>query len=224
MSSDSFTFLSPSHNSTSCIDHVLRAGDLILSNMKVVYDCAIFDHFPLSVTLDVEVSDSFNSIKYDLSKKFVNWDKFDKNDYICKSENFLRNFNICDEIGCNIDHRIEIDECYNLIVNSILDASKDYCYVRKNKFMPVIGWNTHCRVKYQEAREALIEWIADGKVRSGDKFELTKATRKVFVNALNYFKKNSDKISNEIIANKYKSKDCKAFWNNCDNLISEIDG
>ena len=69
------TFLSPSHNSTSSIDHVLRAGDLILSNMKVLYDCAfcaIFDHFPLSVTLDVEVSESFNSIKYDLSKKFVN--------------------------------------------------------------------------------------------------------------------------------------------------------
>ena len=129
--------------------------------MKVLYDCAIFDHFPLSVTLDVEVSESFNSIKYYLSKKFVNWDKFDKYDYICKSEFFLRNFNICEEIGCNIDHRIEIDECYNLIVNSILDASKDYCYARKNKFMPVIGWNTHCRVKYQESREALIEWIAE---------------------------------------------------------------
>ena len=57
------------------------------------------------------------------------------------------------------------------------------------------------------------------------------ARRKVFVNALNYCKKNRDIISDKIIANKYKSKDSKAFWKEVkkrktDGIlsISEVDG
>ena len=78
----------------------------------------------------------------------------------------------------------------------------------------------------------LLDWIADGKVRSGSKIELMKARRKVFVNALNYCKKkNRDIISDKFIANKYKSKDSKAFWKEVKKRktggilsISEVDG
>ena len=189
MTPDTFTFLSPSHSSTSWIDHVLCSGDITLPNFKILYDCAIYDHFPLSVTLDVEVTDSLYTIKCNLIQKFINWELFDKQTYICKSESLLRDLNICDKIGCTVDHRNEINEYYNLIVGSILEASEPYCHKIKTKFTPVPGWNTHCRDKYSEAREALLDWIADGKVRSGSKFELMKDRRKVFVNALNYCKK-----------------------------------
>ena len=93
MTPDTFTFLSPSHSSTSSIDHVLCSGYITLSNFKILYDCAIFDHFPLSVTLDVEVTDSLYSIKCNLTQKFINWELFDKQTYIGKSESLLRDLN-----------------------------------------------------------------------------------------------------------------------------------
>ena len=144
MTPDTFTFLMPSNSCTSWINHVLCSGDITLSNFKILYDCAIFDHFPLSVTLDIEVTDSLYKIKCNLTQKFINWELFDKQTYIGKSESLLRDLNICDKIGCTVDHRNEINEYYDLIVRSILEASEPYCHKIKTKFTPVPGWNTHC--------------------------------------------------------------------------------
>lgn len=58
-----------------------------------------------------------------------------------------------------------------------------------------------------------------------------KDTRKLFINALNYCKKNKQKISNNIIGEKYKSRNCKKILKEVkrrrpgnNNIVSEIDG
>ena len=93
------------------------------------------------------------------------------------------------------------------------------------------GWNRYCKARYSEARAALFEWISDGRQRFGDTFEKMKQTRKIFINALNYCKKNKDKISDNVIADKYRTGDCKEFWKevnkrrtNYNPILCEIDG
>ena len=151
--------------------------------------------------------------------------------YVSEAERLFSNLSICDTLGCIIDHGDDIDTSYDLIIDYILSASANYQCIKKEKFVPVTVWNQYCKEKYCTAREAVIDWINDGKARSGEKFELMKCTRKIFVNALNYCKAHKEAISNEIIASKFQSKDSKGFWKEvkkrkCNNLskLTEIDG
>jgi hypothetical protein len=232
---DTFTYLSPSHNTTSWIDHVLCSGDIILSDIGVKYNLAIFDHFPLSINLklniDINCDDSYNVNKDKLIKSFIDWKFFDCGEYVYKAELALCDLNICDKIGCTIDHCDEINKNYNLIVGALKEASENFAFVTESKFTPVTGWNSYCRDKYHSARNALRDWIAEGKMRIGDNFDKMKETRKLFVNALNYCRKNKEKIGDEILAKKFKSKHGKEFWNEVkkrrpDNKtnVNEIDG
>ena len=53
--SDSFTYLCPSRNSTSWLDHVICTKGLVskVSDISINYSRALFDHFPVSISLNV---------------------------------------------------------------------------------------------------------------------------------------------------------------------------
>ena len=93
-------------------------------------------------------------------------------------------------------------------------------------------WNRYCKARYSEVHAALFEWISDGRQRFGDTFEKMKQTRKIFINSLNYCKKNKDKLSDNFIADKYRTGNCKELWkevnkrrtNNYNSKLCEIDG
>ena len=93
-------------------------------------------------------------------------------------------------------------------------------------------WNRYCKARYSEVHAALFEWISDGRQRFGDTFEKIKQTRKIFINSLNYCKKNKDKLSDNFIADKYRTGDCKELWkevnkrrtNNYNSKSYETDG
>ena len=55
--SDTFTFLCPSKDSTSWLDHVLCSQDMKgkILNIAVNYETALYDHFPLLFSLDIVV-------------------------------------------------------------------------------------------------------------------------------------------------------------------------
>ena len=234
---ETFIYISPSHNSTSWLDHMLCTGDIpisdawTMSDVKVMYDVSIFDHLPLCASLDLAVERSLENVKDQLVRRFVDWEKLDRHVYVSEAERLFSNFSICDTLGCTIDHRDDIDTSYDLIIDYILSTSANYQCVKKEKFVPVTGWNKYCKEKYCTAKEAVIDWINDGKARSGEKFELMKCTRKIFVNVLNYCKAHKEAISNEITASKFQSKDSKGYWKEvkrrkCNNLskLTEIDG
>ena len=164
-------------------------------------------------------------------RQFIDWTKFDEEVYNGKLEELLCGISICDNVGCIFDHRKQIDDCYEQIIRSISEASQDFLYDRKTKFTPVPGWNKYCKERYSEARVALIEWISEGKARFGDKFNRMKENRKIFVRSLNYCKNNRDRISNDIIVNKFRERKSKEFWkevnsrkNNVRNKTTEVDG
>ena len=93
-------------------------------------------------------------------------------------------------------------------ISSQFFTDKKICHKGKR----VVGWNNHCRVLYNLAREKFLEWHTDGKIRFGQKFEEMKTSRKDFKQALNYCRKNETKIKRENIFQKFALRNKKKFW------------
>ena len=53
---DTFTYLSPAHNSTSWLDHIISTSDLNISNISIKYDISLYDHFPLCADISIPVN------------------------------------------------------------------------------------------------------------------------------------------------------------------------
>ena len=88
---DTFTYLSPSHNSTSWLDHVLCSGDVNVTEIKILHEFALFDHFPVFTVIGMETGESLINLKDNLVKHFVDWGKFNKEEYVCKMEALMSN-------------------------------------------------------------------------------------------------------------------------------------
>ena len=80
------------------------------------------------------------------------------------------------------------------------------------KFTPVPGWNQFCRQLHCTARAAFLTWAETGKIRFGEIFEEMKATRRNFIDALNYCKSNRNKIIDMQIASSFRDKNMNDFW------------
>ena len=101
---DTFTYLSPAHDSTKWLDHVIctRQTSELLCNFKIEYELCLFDHFPISfelITPSHSINESCDS-KEHLEEKFVYWSKMSQSDlhdyktkleYLITSDFFLNN-------------------------------------------------------------------------------------------------------------------------------------
>ena len=70
---DSFTYLSAAHNSTSWLDHIVSSGGVKVNDVRILYDLALFDHFPIGMSLYVDENPSVGqSIRsFDLINELV---------------------------------------------------------------------------------------------------------------------------------------------------------
>ena len=50
---DSCTYISPAHNTTAWLDHVITNKNTSIKNIEICYDIAVYDHFPVSFSLEV---------------------------------------------------------------------------------------------------------------------------------------------------------------------------
>ena len=57
--------------------------------------------------------------------QFVDWPNVDKVVYNNKEESMLCNIDICDKLGCFVDHREQISLNYKLKVNALITACDD---------------------------------------------------------------------------------------------------
>ena len=139
----------------------------------------------------------------------------------------------CHDEKCNNDeHRPQLDLMYDLILESISEAS--YCLPHLNqsrKKIEIVGWNDYCKILYDEARRDFMLWLNDGRIRQGVIFENMKRSRKLFKNALNYCKQNEMKIRKENLLKKFLNGNKNCFWKDVSKLkgtsrnkVSLIDG
>ena len=126
---DTFTYLSPSHNSTSWLDHVLCSGDVTVTDIKVLNNLSLFDHFPITVKIDLKSGETLIPENKNHVRQFIDWTKFDEEVYNGKLEELLCSISICDKVGCIFVHRKQMDDCYEQIIRSISEASHDFCMI-----------------------------------------------------------------------------------------------
>ena len=159
---DSFTCLSPSHNTTSWLDHIVSNNCFSLQNISIDFNAVSFDHFPVSA--DFIIEGNINYVK--AGDEFVDWQKFDRDAieiYNFQCENNLQNVDICDVLGCNqLEHCQKIDDAFEIILQTFKSATQDYRHKKVIKFVPVPGWNEHCKDLHEKARQAFVAWCMCG--------------------------------------------------------------
>lgn len=235
--SNTFTYLSSAHNTTSWLDHIITSESITLTDVHVKYNCALFDHFPIAANVILDKTITINNFNNQINLEFYDWNKFDdevKTIYNERVELHLSNCNlldfICHDRNCVDDHRNNINIAFNHFIDSLKFGSKDYLINKYKKFVPVPGWNDYCKDLYREARRCFLEWLNNGRIRYGEYFERMKHSRKEFNRALNYCKSNRQKIQNEKLARSFKGCNNNYFWkevksrNNNKISIDEVDG
>lgn len=234
MPDETFTYLSPSHNTTSWLDHVVYSRSVNVIGIDVLYNSALYDHFPISMNMNFRSLNNFKIPDRNIIERFVKWDNFD--DVVKASYNStivanLGSLDICDGVNCIAEHGYHLDKCYEKIVGEFRRGTEEYLCISKNKYKPVPGWNEFCKFKHNEARIAFLEWVRDGKNRFGPLFDRMKETRKVFREALKYCKDNAQRIRDDKLTRDLQNRNSREFWkevrsrnSNNEVDISEIDG
>ena len=219
---DTFTYLSPSHNTTSWLDHVVTTHNDLISNISVGYNMAIYDHFPLSMQLNMKSAVTVEPLPecQNLIKSFVDWKKMtpvkiqEYQDFV--SENLLHLFNeglMCKSYQCSsVIHKIHLQKSYDALINILLSSSSKYSFSVKRRHKVVPGWNDCCKTLYHIARNKFLIWKNKGKCRYGLDFEEMKSSRKNFKESLAACKKNEEYHRNAALASSYAKKNMNQFW------------
>lgn len=203
---DSFTYISSNENcSTSWIDHIISSHDSLVNDISIEYRHSFYDHIPMyfSLSLPGYLNVPPIPLKDNLLKEFISWNKLPEGaiqGYERTLSVFLQNHASdalsCRNVNCNIqNHKTELDEKYDFVCSCLKRASSPLkTIINKNKFKQVIGWNEHCKNLHSTARNAFLNWIRNGRIRSGILFLRMKETRTAFKKALDFCKKNENLI------------------------------
>ncbi|CAF4131091.1 unnamed protein product [Rotaria magnacalcarata] len=152
LQTDSFTYLSPGHDTTSWLDHVICSECMlrVISDVKIHYDMCLYDHFPLSFTLGLGLGHGEGKSVSDTS--FVMWNKLSVNDKtkICSNLDDLiltnpilnHEANYCYNYNCkNADHLDAIQKTYAKLIQILKLSTNEFSIVHKNVKKCVPEWN-----------------------------------------------------------------------------------
>ena len=162
LSSDTYTYYSEAHCTTSWLDHIISTSSAhsLINDVFVSYDYVTSDHVPLcleimqSKHLFTDISQKEN-IDSDCN---VQWDKLNDEELLCYKKSternlrsvFLQNevFDCCDVTCTDSLHLLAIDELYDNIINALVNSSRE-CVTNKikpcSRNMNVPGWNDICK-------------------------------------------------------------------------------
>ena len=191
-----FTYCSDNGQHTSWIDHVLcsKLLDDMITEIDTHNDYQSSDHKPLSVIFsqlglmscpNSRTNECQLNVRYD-------WDNADINCYRNTVYSGLNDVDIprC-LIGCchscdNTFHQSAIDDYYTSIMTCIRECTQGCIPTISGRSKPynVPGWTDLVKEKHETARAAFLEWVADGKPRSGYLHQMMCRTRVEFKRAL----------------------------------------
>ena len=221
---DTFTYLCPTKNTTSWLDHVLCTKDLAdnIFNVQVDYNGPLYDHFPLHFTLEFDFSYSTVSTD-DIKKEFVNWNKIsdkDKHDIQLKMDNLLNTLDLLDDevfnckvVRCNNKkHKARLDEIFRLMKEILLKSTENFRFIVERNFKIIPGWNDYLKDIHANARHHFLLWVKKGRPLEGIYLDNMKYTRSLFKNSLDRCRNNEDDIKQRKIAENFMNKKFKQFW------------
>ena len=222
---DCFTYLCPAKSTTSWLDHVLCTHDLIncVTNMKIDYEGALYDHFPLYFNLLFDIEFAVKEEEEVGRKEYVNWNRLtedDKRNIKVKIDMLLNEYElpdnelfVCSKLGCkNKKHRKLLDKLFKLMKTVLLQATEEYVIRVKDKYKIIPGWNDYLKDLYALARQYFLEWLRNGKPLNGIHISNMKQSRCKFKSALDQCRRDEEKIRNEKMVHNYRNKKYKDFW------------
>ena len=237
---DSFTYLCPSYNTSSWLDHILCTDELLLkvSNVFINYDISAFDHFPLQFDFSFSFNISHVLNEDELISNMVNWNDI-KNADIDFIKACIDNaidvhglfchelFSCTNERCSNSLHLRFIDDIFESMKNILLCATERYSVQRSRNFKIIPGWNDYVKHFHAEARRHFLLWKSNGKPLTGIFVDNMKSSRSKFKKALNECKVNENAIRRNKLLEKLHKKDYKGFWKEVDlirnNNIKDVD-
>jgi len=242
----SFTFYSSAHATVSWIDHVVTStsGHEIIKDVNIDYSILSSDHFPVTVTLDVDKISVNDETGKRSECKRIKWDKVsdsDLNKYTNNTKlysgqiNFQRDLVQCNDVNCeDHSHKTAISNLYEDLIK-VLTRASTHLETNNRKYRKVPGWDTYCKEIHSIAREHFLEWIANGRPRQGVFFDNMKVSRANFKRVIRDCLDKESTANCDLLAKHYLAKDTKQFWtkirsmtkvrdllsNNVDNIIGE---
>ena len=135
MPSDSFTYCSEAHSTTSWLDHCLSFHSLhsLIECMEILYGYISSDHHPLAVNFNICLQTQFVNVGKSYSTFLsLNWDvsSDSKYGYFLESGKLLSDIDLpidaiqCESIKCNNPNRLkDINTFYDNIIESLITAT-----------------------------------------------------------------------------------------------------
>ena len=222
--SESYTYVSSNDAcSSSWLDHICCSNLDMVRNPLIMYGQTVYDHIPISFDLGVPIA-----VRWVEERLFlpvvsnIKWDALtaaDKQIYSYTLDELCLEINYdalnCIDPNCISEcHRIDLAKLYVELMDCMDIAAADSLPNCKagHGGSPVIGWNNYCKELYKTARTKFLLWHAGGKIRMGQIFDEMKSSRRAFKNALNYCRKNENKIKRENILGKFSQANKSKFW------------
>ena len=218
--SDSYTYFSEAHNSTSWLDHICMSMNISsrVSRCDISYGTAVSNHFPLSCHVD------WGGNSMDLNEVVNNTEVIK---WSFESQDVVQNFSIkldealqpikleaCQMNNCRCkDCYSNLDNYYDLLTSTIKRVGIEVFGTNKtSKFQIVPGWKEFVKSYHEQAWNAFLEWRSIGSPRSGEVADRMRATRARFKLALRECRASEARLRAEAQAEKLYQKDMKAYW------------
>jgi len=78
----------------------------------------------------------------------------------------------------------------------------------------VPGWSYYVHDKHDEARQAFLVWVADGKPRCGIAYQTIYKTKAAFKQTLRFCRRHEEQMKAYLLAKSHDDKNAKTFWGN----------
>ena len=171
--SGTFTFYSESHHVTTWIDHCVCSwqAHTSISDINILCDIQCSDHFPMSLSLNIECIPRLLSDPSDSHNKYCNWSQSndqDKTRYNVTCNNLLSSLDInndaftCDDVKCT--HIDAVTNLYNDVTRCLNNAAS--CSIPQtvvtgtHHHTNVPGWNEYVKGSHDIARDIFKLWVS----------------------------------------------------------------
>jgi len=110
----------------------------------------------------------------------------------------------------------ELSDYYDNIITCIANATET-CIphsIKRHCQYSVPGWSYYVHDKHDEARQAFLVWVADGKPRCGIAYQTIYKTRAAFKQTLRFCRRHEEQMKAYSLAKSHDDKNAKTFWGN----------
>ena len=225
--SNTFTYVSAAHGSTSWLDHCLCSPSLhsTICGISVIYDVSVDDHLPLVIQCSIGPTNTAEPESTAAQSPRLQWnlstiDEISEYNHLIHEQFWMLHSTTlrtlhseCTGACMQTAHIAQLNECYSHLSGTIMLAGS-HCIKRSPTGHPksLPGWNLSVKRKHFVARQSFLTWRSCGSPREGLEASLMRQSRLSFKYALRKCKRNSNAAKANKIAKFLSHQQPSRFW------------